>query len=168
MLRDKSLIPLSHQHQHALALCVRIDRAQPIPPQNLALWLEEIERDLSQEFENHFSAEESVLFPAARQFPEMVPLVEELIADHARLREGFSRATARTISLEALPDFARQLSVHIRKEERQLFERLQQLLTAEQLKHLGAQLESALEVTERACSLPSEETRLKPRSKQGS
>ena len=31
MLRDKSLIPLSHQHQRALALCVRIDRAQPIP-----------------------------------------------------------------------------------------------------------------------------------------
>jgi hemerythrin-like domain-containing protein len=168
MLRDKSLIPLSHQHQHALALCVRIDRAQPIPPQNLALWLEEIERDFSQEFENHFSAEESVLFPAARQFSEIVPLVEELIADHVRLREGFSRATARTISLEALPEFATQLSLHIRKEERQLFERLQQLLTAEQLKDLGAQLESVLEVEERACSLPSEETRLKPRSKQGS
>jgi hemerythrin-like domain-containing protein len=145
---------------------VRIDRAQPIPPKNFALWLEEIERDFSQEFENHFSAEESVLFPAARQFPEMTPLLDELISDHAKLRECFSRMGAGTISLEALPDFARQLSVHIRKEERQLFERLQQLLTAEQLKHLGAQLESALEVTERACSLPGEETRLKPRSKQ--
>jgi hemerythrin-like domain-containing protein len=31
MLRDKSLIPLSRQHQHALALCVRIERASPIP-----------------------------------------------------------------------------------------------------------------------------------------
>jgi iron-sulfur cluster repair protein YtfE (RIC family) len=168
MLRDKSLIPLSHQHQHGLALCVRIDRAQPIPPKNLALWLEEIERDFSQEFENHFSAEESVLFPAARQFPEMIPLVDELISDHAGLRECFSRMGAGTMSLEALPDFARQLSTHIRKEERQLFERLQQLLTAEQLKHLGEQLESVLEVAERACSLPSEETRLKPRSKQRS
>ena len=27
MLRDKNLIPLSRQHQHALALCVRIERA---------------------------------------------------------------------------------------------------------------------------------------------
>ena len=27
MLRDNNLIPLSHQHQHALALCVQIDRA---------------------------------------------------------------------------------------------------------------------------------------------
>jgi len=27
MLRDKNLVPLSHQHQHYLALCVRLDRA---------------------------------------------------------------------------------------------------------------------------------------------
>ena len=27
MLRDKNLVPLSRQHQHALALCVRINRA---------------------------------------------------------------------------------------------------------------------------------------------
>ena len=26
MLRDRNLIPLSRQHQHALALCVRLDR----------------------------------------------------------------------------------------------------------------------------------------------
>jgi iron-sulfur cluster repair protein YtfE (RIC family) len=164
MLRDKSLIPLSHQHQHALALCVRIDRAQPIPPENFSLWLEEIKRDFAQEFENHFSAEESVLFPAARQFPEMIPLVEELISDHTGLRECFSRVGAGTMSLEALPDFARQLSLHIRKEERQLFERLQQLLTAEQLKDLGTQLESVLEVAGRACSLPTLATRLKRRN----
>ena len=35
MLRDRNLIPLSHQHQHALALCVRLDRAlqRSYPPQ---------------------------------------------------------------------------------------------------------------------------------------
>jgi hypothetical protein len=43
MLRDKSLIPLSHQHQRALALCVRIDRAQPIPDADLEAWQAEIE-----------------------------------------------------------------------------------------------------------------------------
>lgn len=161
MLRDKSLIPLSHQHQHALALCVRIDRAQPIPPANLPLWLEEIKRDFGQEFENHFSVEESVLFPAARQFPEMIPLVDELIVDHAVLREFFSRASAGTMSHEALLDFATQMSKHIRKEERQLFERLQKLMTPKQLADLGVHLASALEVAERACSVPSEATRLR-------
>ena len=86
MLRDKSLIPLSHQHQHALALCVRIDRAQPIPPTDLRAWQEEMERDFAQEITIHFAAEESALFPAARQFPELIPLLEELTADHAALR----------------------------------------------------------------------------------
>ena len=161
MLRHKSLIPLSHQHQHALALCVRIERAQPIPPKNLVLWLEEIERDFTQEFENHFSAEESVLFPAARQFPEMIPLADELLSDHAGLRECFSRAGAGTMSHEALLDFAAQMSKHIRKEERQLFERLQKLMTPKQLADLGVQLASALEVAERTCSVRSEATRLR-------
>jgi len=38
MLRDKNLIPLSHQHQHALALCVRIERASPISADDLEAW----------------------------------------------------------------------------------------------------------------------------------
>jgi len=161
MLRDKSLIPLSHQHQHALSLCVRIDRAQPIPAADLRSWLEEIERDFAPEIENHFSAEESVLFPAARRFPELIPLVEELSAVHAGLRKCLSRAGGRTMSVETLPEFARQLSMHIRKEERQLFERLQQLMTTGELADLGVQLATALEGAERSCSVPSEATRLK-------
>jgi iron-sulfur cluster repair protein YtfE (RIC family) len=163
MLRDKSLIPLSHQHQHALALCVRIDRAQPIPAKDLQPWLEEIERDFAREIAIHFSAEESVLFPASRQFSEMIPLVEELIADHAALRECFSRVSARTMSPESLPAFARQLSMHIRKEERQLFERLQQLMTPQQLLSLGLSLEEALKDATQSCALPNEATKLKPR-----
>jgi iron-sulfur cluster repair protein YtfE (RIC family) len=163
MLRDKSLIPLSHQHQHALALCVRIDRAQPIPAEDLQAWLEEIERDFAREIEIHFSAEESVLFPAARQFPEMILLVKELIADHAALRECFSRVSARTMPAETLPAFARQLSVHIRKEERQLFERLQQLMSRQQLLSLGVSLEEALKNATQSCALTNEATKLKPR-----
>src|SRR5271156_2256406 len=90
MLRDKSLIPLSHQHQRALALCVRIDRAQPIPVADLESWQAEIAQLFEQEIKIHFSAEETVLFPAACRFPELVSLVEELIADHAALCKLFS------------------------------------------------------------------------------
>jgi iron-sulfur cluster repair protein YtfE (RIC family) len=142
---------------------VRIDRAQPIPTEDLQAWLEEIERDFAQEIEVHFSAEESVLFPAAREFPEMVPLVEELIADHAGLRETFLQASTRGMSTQTLPIFARQLSVHIRKEERQLFQRLQQLMTPQQLLRLGVSLEEALKDATQWCALPNEATKLKPR-----
>ena len=162
MLRDKSLIPLSHQHQRALALCVRIDRAQLIPNADLPAWQAEIEQHFAQEIRIHFSAEEGVLFPAARKFPELTSLVQELIADHAALRESFSQAEARQMSTESLPAFARQLSAHIRKEERQLFERLQQLMSADDLSALGIRLQEALQDAAQSCILTNEATKLKP------
>jgi hemerythrin-like domain-containing protein len=161
MLRDKSLIPLSHQHQRALALCVRIDRAQPIPDADLQAWQIEIEQHFEQEVQFHFAAEEEVLFPAARQFVELVPLVEELIAEHALLRESFAQAEARRMSTEHLPAFAQQLSAHIRKEERQLFERMQQLMEPAELANLGLRLEAALKDAAQSCILMNEATRLK-------
>jgi hemerythrin-like domain-containing protein len=161
MLRDKSLIPLSHQHQRALALCVRVDRAQPIPGADLEDWQAEIEQLFEQEIKFHFSAEEHVLFPAALQFSELIPLVEELIADHAALCKSFSQAEARRMSRESLPVFAQQLSDHIRKEERQLFERLQDLMTPEQLATMGAQLEGALKNAAQSCIVPNQSTKLR-------
>jgi hemerythrin-like domain-containing protein len=162
MLRDKSLIPLSHQHQRALALCVRIDRAQPIPIKDLQPWQSEIEQHFKQEINCHFSAEEQVLFPTARQFPELIPLVEELIADHAALREAFDQAKARSMTAESLPAFAQQLSNHIRKEERQLFERLQKFMNAKDLAALGIHLEEALKEAAQSCILPDQATKLRP------
>jgi iron-sulfur cluster repair protein YtfE (RIC family) len=162
MLRDKSLIPLSHQHQQALALCVRIDRAQPIPATDLPAWQSEIEQHFEHEIKIHFSAEENILFPTARRFLELVPLVEELIADHIALRESFSQAEARRMPAETLPAFAKQLSAHIRKEERQLFEQLQKLMTTAELTTLGAKLEEALKSSQ-SCILPNEATKRKPK-----
>lgn len=161
MLRDKSLIPLSHQHQHALSLCVRIDRAHPIPAADLPVWQAEIEGHFAEEITSHFSAEEQEIFPAARQFPELVPLIEELIADHALLRKWFTQAQQRRMASEDLRAFGQELSAHIRREERQLFERLQQLMTKKELAILGAKLESALRDAIHTCAITNQTTRLK-------
>lgn len=158
MLRDKSLIPLSRQHQHALALCVRIDRASPIADGDLPTWRAEIAQHFEREIQIHFAAEEQVLFPAARKFPELTSLVEDLIADHLHLRECF--ASVHGMSVEDLPAFARRLSGHIRKEERQLFERMQELMSAQALAALGSQLEEALKDAARACALPAAATKV--------
>jgi hemerythrin-like domain-containing protein len=163
MLRNKSLIPLSHQHQRALALCVRIDRTQPIPPADLQGWQAEIEQHFEQEIKVHFAAEEQVLFPAAHRLPELIPLVEDLIADHAALRESFSQAKARSMSVASLPAFAQNLSAHIRKEERQLFEHLQQSMSPEELTDLGRRLEAALKEAPQSCILANEATKLRSR-----
>ena|SRR5437588_2474427 len=162
MLRDKSLIPLSRQHQHVLALCVRIDRASPIGDADLAAWQAEIAQLFQSEVKFHFAAEELVLFPAARKFPELIPLVEELLSDHAALRESFARAEGRAMSATELCAFGRRTSLHIRKEERQLFERMQESMSREELALLGQTLDEALNDAVQACSVPADATRLRP------
>ncbi len=161
MLRDKSLIPLSHQHQRALALCVRIDRAQPISGADLNAWQVEIEQLAAQEIKIHFAAEERIIFPLARRFPELVPVVDDLERDHARLREYFSEAEARRMSAGSLLSFAQDLAAHIRKEERQLFEGMQRVMSAQELQSIGAQLEEALKDATQVCIVPNETTKLR-------
>ena len=154
MLRNKNLVPLSRQHQHALALCVRIGRALPIAESDLGGWQAEIVRLFRTEIRIHFRAEEEFVFPAARVFSELNPLVDELISDHAWLRERFTDAETRPLSGGAIGELARRLSEHIRKEERHLFERLQQFMSGEELALLGEKLGPVLEEAEQACILP--------------
>ncbi|MGB8989464.1 MAG: hemerythrin domain-containing protein [Candidatus Sulfotelmatobacter sp.] len=161
MLRDKNLIPLSHQHQRALALCVRIDRAQPIPDSDLEVWQAEIEQQFEQDIRIHFAAEEDVIFPAAREFAELIPLTEELNAEHNSLRKSFCQAEERSMLPEDLIAFGQRLSDHIRKEERSLFERMQQLLKPAELASLGTRLEAALKNVIQSCALTSEATKLR-------
>jgi hemerythrin-like domain-containing protein len=161
MLRDRNLIPLSHQHQRALALCVRIDRGSPIPDNDLSAWQAEIAQFFRSEVDIHFTAEERVIFREASRFPELKALVDELSADHVELRQQFSAAEAHEMSAEALNEFAKMLSTHIRKEERQLFEGMQGLMNEEKLAVLGRELEDALKDAVQACALPNPATKLR-------
>jgi hemerythrin-like domain-containing protein len=65
-----------------------------------------------------------------------------------------------------LHDFAKKLSAHIRKEERELFETLQRLLAPEELESVGRSLANALNATgsdQNSCNLPNHATRLRSR-----
>jgi hemerythrin-like domain-containing protein len=70
------------------------------------------------------------------------------------LRERFAEAETQRLSEVAVGEFARRLSEHVRKEERQLFERLQQLMSGEELALIGQKLQPVLEEAEQACILP--------------
>jgi hemerythrin-like domain-containing protein len=164
MLRNKNLIPLSRQHHQALALCVRLDRAVRSGEVDLEAWQAEIQQQFESEIGVHFAAEEAVLFPAAAHFPDLQALVQELLAEHNLLRDYFGRAAARDLDSPSLTNFGEKLAEHIRKEERQLFEGMQRVMNSSELDGLGEAVAEALKDAAETCALPSEATRLRPRT----
>ncbi len=140
MLRDRNLIPLSHQHQHALALCVEIERG--LGSGDPKHFQQEIARLFESEIRFHFEAEEKVLFPFAGRSPELRNLVDELRVEHASLRQYAAGAAAGRLTVPEIQLFAASLAAHVRKEERQLFEGVQQFFPAEELARAGAELDS--------------------------
>jgi iron-sulfur cluster repair protein YtfE (RIC family) len=154
MLRDRNLVPLSHQHQRVLALCVRLDRAVHAGEVDLESWQAEIQQHFESEVSVHFAAEEKVIFPAAGQVQELKSIITELRAEHDSLRRLFSQAAQRELDLTRLTEFIEKLAQHIRKEERQLFEGMQAAMTPEQLTRLGTELNQALGEAHKSCALP--------------
>ncbi len=165
MLRDKNLVPLSHQHHDALFLCVRIERAHAAGDFDVTVWQREVQHKFQDSICGHFEAEEKLLFPEAARYPELQRLVRELLREHDTLRGYFTRAANRTLDDQALLSFCEKLSEHIRKEERELFEGCQQVMPPELLARVGAALDEALKNSPTACAVPSHETRLRPQKK---
>jgi hemerythrin-like domain-containing protein len=158
MLRDKNLIPLSHQHQHALAMCVRLDRALAKGDADLDAWQEEIAGIWQSEIRFHFEAEEKFLFPEADKHASLRPLVKQLLAEHDILRDFFARAKARRLDAAAIKTFGETLSQHIRTEERQLFEECQRHMPAGEMARTGAAMQEYFAksgILGASCALPS-------------
>jgi len=142
MLRDPSLIPLSQQHHNGLALCVLTRRslAGDSSPENIARLARRAIDRFELELLNHFEIEEQVLFPACEAAPAMLPLVEELRAEHRTLEAMIGQlAAAPTAGL--LEEFCALLSAHIRREENQLFEQIQRALPREALDRAGSEID---------------------------
>jgi iron-sulfur cluster repair protein YtfE (RIC family) len=138
MRRHAGLIPLSHEHQHALALCVMTDRALAANPGEDAVRhaVANILQTFDNEILDHFRFEEQVLFPMLERFAELADLVSELKAEHVRIT-GLVTELRRQADRAYLTELCSSLRDHVRKEESVLFEQAQELLSAEQLKEVG-------------------------------
>ena len=161
MLRDKNLIPLSHQHQHALAMCVRLERALAKGDADLKAWQQEIAGIWESEIRYHFEAEEKVLFPAAEKYASLKPLVKQLLSEHVTLRDFFARAQAGRLDAASLKTFGATLSQHIRTEERQLFEECQRQMPAHEMARTGSAMDEYFAksgMPGASCALPSRRT----------
>jgi hemerythrin superfamily protein len=160
MLRDPALVPLSHQHQHALALCVFIQRAlvgDRTPPEVVSHWEGEIARLFHDEIRFHFEAEERYLFPAAESRPELAELISDLRRQHDVLRTQMLAATGHRLGNAGLSAFVTLLTTHVRVEERELFEKMQALLPPAEVEAIGKALDDYFRTSgmpPQACGLP--------------
>ena len=138
MLRDPSLIPLSQQHHNGLALCVlsRRSLAADSSPGNVAKQARRVIDRYELELVNHFEIEEQVLFPACGR----MPIIGELLEEH-RAIETLVGELRRAPSAALLEQFFALLSKHIRREENELFEQIQQALTPEALRRTGSEID---------------------------
>lgn len=149
MRRDPNLIPLSHQHQHGLALSVLIDRGlkKDSSPENSARLARIVAEMVELELFAHFRIEEEVLFPAIRQSLGDEAIVDHLISQHREMERLVSEiaSTDGESRRHRLVEFGNLLSRHIRVEERQLFEEIQANVGHFELAQLGKQIEEQIQ-----------------------
>ena len=152
MKRHPSLVPLSLEHHDALVLAQGLILGRSKAPRSN--WstdhrsqIDRIKDFFQETFLAHFEAEEKYVFPrVVERIPDRTALVEELRKDHDDLRKlvrGLSAGCANELSVR-LPSLGRLMEVHIRKEERVLFQAIQSSLEAVELEEIGANIKAHL------------------------
>src|SRR5678816_2603823 len=126
-MRHSSLVLLSHDHHHGLALALRcrkqaLGQLKPMGAAGL--------RERAKEFVDfyrinliaHFRAEEEILFPLMRAaVPGSAALLDELLGQHEQFRQAVPKLEAGSGLAKFIFDVGDLLERHIRREERELF-----------------------------------------------
>ena len=130
--RHPALTPLSREHFNGLVQVRRLRRAADADAEQRRQVLAGFIAHWSTEMTAHFDDEERLLVPLAS-----APDGQRLLAEHAQLRALAEAARPRATAAEPGIDWMRALAAilerHIRWEEREFFERLQQQVRAEDL-----------------------------------
>ena len=137
--RDQALVPLSHDHHHALVIAMLLRRASD---ENAAgtshAFLDFWKSDCS----DHFRVEEEELYPvfAAGQGADN-PLLLQALDDHAQIRAiAASLEAGDQAGGEELNRLGEILATHVRLEEREIFPLVEQALPADELAALGERI----------------------------
>ena len=143
MLRDPALIPLSQQHHNGLALCVLTERDLASDRSDAAI--SRLARRVIDRYEieltNHFAIEEQLLFPLIERELGGMAMIDELIADHRSLEKLVDQLRVAP-SADLLQSFSDLLRGHIRREENELFQDVQQRLPKGALASTGKEIDA--------------------------
>ena len=125
--RHPGLVPLSHDHHHALALALRcrkqaLGQIKPTGVEGLRLRANEFLTVYAAELSSHFEAEEKILFPQmSLHVPESEKLIDDLLRDHETVRRARAKLEQTVALGKVIFDLGDLLERHIRREERELF-----------------------------------------------
>jgi len=120
MKRLQALIPLSHDHQHALVEARQLRRAaaRDDDPSGAALAFVRFFRTSSVP---HFREEEEALFPLVVDVKEARALLVQALLDHQRLHALVAALEAGGDVRGTMREVGERLEAHVRLEERELF-----------------------------------------------
>lgn len=140
--RHETLIPLTHDHHHALAQARRLHDVAKLTDETQR-------RNLANDFINfyfgravrHFHEEEELFFAPLIDEPQARDLVLRAVSDHLRLH-ALVRIVKRQLSdgeadQQILDRISQLLTEHIRFEEQELFPLVEQLVPEDQLRDLA-------------------------------
>ena len=144
MKRNPALYTLSHDHHQGLILAQQLKKGAP-QYKGMPSILEE-KKDYTIQFYNgelkkHFAEEEEILFPAVKNKNAVVDkLIAEVISEHRKM-ESLVNNLETTYRLEdVLDELGKLLETHIRKEERELFVEIENVLSETELSVISENL----------------------------
>ena len=147
MKRHKALYSLSHEHHNGLMLAQLVKANSP-EYKGLPKTIEDKKHYAVKFFEEnlipHFKKEEDIFFPSARGKSEKIEkLVEELIQQPNKIDSLIEIIKSSAQPEVELDELGKLLESHIRKEERELFQLVQKVFSADELEKLDRDLGSS-------------------------
>jgi iron-sulfur cluster repair protein YtfE (RIC family) len=141
MKRNKALHPLSHDHHHGLIIAQLIKKGSPeYPklPKTTEGKLDYTIKFYNEELIKHFDNEENILFPFVYgRDSEIDSLIEELKAEHKKIKDLITVLKENKDIENAMDELGKLLEMHIRKEERKVFNLIEKHLSNNELKIVG-------------------------------
>jgi iron-sulfur cluster repair protein YtfE (RIC family) len=147
MKRHPALYPLSHDHHQGLILAQQLKKGAPqykgmpsTPEDKKEYTILFYKTELIRHFEN----EEKILFPASAGKNEKIDkLIDEIISEHKQIENLVTELNKSGNIEKVMDELGQLLEKHIRKEERELFVMIEEVLNEKELETLSTKLKES-------------------------
>jgi iron-sulfur cluster repair protein YtfE (RIC family) len=129
--RHKTIVPLSHDHYNGLLMAQAIKKnfiKTDLGRSSISDKIKYVINAYNTELTPHFIHEESILFPLALgKDADLDILINELLEEHDKIHDAISKISEGDLE-QNLDDLGFMLEAHIRKEERIVFTKIEEVL----------------------------------------